>query len=260
MVPSKQPEQAANPTSPSDEGYQFIAQIDSEKTPDDFRTDPATGLRPGETKPPYGFMTLNMKFGDLQYKTLPSILDWEKGKWWDQLSKEEQEELAAVPEKDQWGSWVISGEGTPGNTRYRCYVLPTGIASEPYPDHPSMWPKKKEEKTTKTEYKAANWEKKTESKLPFGMRIRCVGCGHWFKQDDIGGHVLNTCPAVHGDDCDWAIMCECGGTCSSLDDVVKLKAGFPRPKKVEPAPEATETKPELLDDLETTPPQEVPTA
>lgn len=229
-----------------------------DKTPKDFRTDPVTGLRPGESTPPKNHVSINMKFGEMQYKILPSIEDWDKGTWWDKLNKETQKELHSIPAKDTWGCWVVSGEGTPGNYKYRCYILPTEVASDPYPDHPTMWPKKKEEKTPQ---KTSEWGKKpAENKLPFGMRIRCVGCGHWFKQDDIGGHVLNTCPAVHGADADWAIMCECGGTCNSLDDVVKIKDGFPRPKKVEKVEpvEATEPeKPNLLEALETPAAEEI---
>lgn len=201
-------------------------------------------------------MVLNMKFGELHNKTLPSTKTWNKGKWWDELSIEEKADLKSISENDKYACWVVSGEGTPGNVKYRCYICPNEIAHKTWAEHPTMWPKKKEDKKdTKTTYQS--WEKKPENKLPFGMRIRCVGCGHWFKQDDIGGHVLNTCPAVHGEDADWAIMCECGGACASLDDVAKLKPGFPRPKKIEATP--NDTKPELLDDLETKP-EEAPVA
>lgn len=65
--------------------------------------------------------------------------------------------------------------------------------------------------------------------IPHNVKMRCGGCGHWFKDDtELGGHARWCCPAINGKDSDWAVMCQC---CDHLDDVATIKPGFPRPKK-----------------------------
>lgn len=74
-------------------------------------------------------------------------------------------------------------------------------------------------------------------KLPAGMRLRCRGCGHWFKEDDLKPHAENVCPGMDGNngESDWGLMCapECG--CKTLHEAVTLKPGYPKlkPKKKE---------------------------
>lgn len=221
--------------------YQFLTPHDKKK-PEDFLDNPETGLRPQEAKKPFGIVSQDLRYGDMKFKVLPAEEIWESGQWLDQIDKEEQDLFTQIRDKDVFSCWVVTGEGTPGNYLYRCYLVPDTVAATMGPDHPLTWDTEKTASKTTT-----SWGKKDEHKLPFGMRYQCVGCGHWFKQDDLAGHVMNTCPGVH-EGSNWAIMCECGSTCTSLDAVSVCKPGFPRKKQETEAPEE---KPEMLTDLET---------
>lgn len=188
-----------------------------DKTPKDYMTG-ADGKRPGETKPPNGEMTSDLSYGSIQGVSLPPRSIWKEGKYLDgNWTKQSDKE---------YRTWVISGEGTPGNYLIRRYVLPSEIATDPNPDHPTDWPK--------GPGKGSATAKKTTTSapsLPVGIRFRCPGCGHWYRESDLAGHA-KVCPGQEGGSADWAIACEC---CDSLDDTAKCKQGFPRKKPEAPA-------------------------
>ena len=215
--------------------------------PKDFFTNKQTGLRPNEQKPPEGVMVLDLTTNNQQCN-LPTVTIWEAGEWLVSMDDDEQELI----KKDAYlngksamflhNVYVVSGEGTPGNYKWRAYRLPEEQAGYLEPKHPMDWPKKPGglfpiggTKTTTTT--------QSTHKLPYGIRFVCPGCGHWYDEMDLASHVNNCCPGSEGEDVTWALKCEC---CSSLDDTVKIKPGFPKgaaaekaAKKDDPAPAVT---------------------
>lgn len=246
----------------------------------DFYSDAVTGMRPGETREPFGAVTVNLQSHVGQYDCLPPLAAWQQGMWlWDaifepgfrftELPPHTQKELkeamedplfsgsGKVPEKF-FPHYIVTGEGTPSNSVYRIYILPKDLASAGDPKHPMMWPER---------YKAMSWGSSTggggygkpapgttlkppnavqlpppvKVSLPASMRTRCGGCGHWWAIDDLVKHT-NVCPGVKGqEESDMAMMCDTRCGCDSLDEAARCKPGFPRPKaKVEEAVETAE--------------------
>jgi len=167
---------------------------------------------------------------------IPPLLTWKEGDWWDdEIHGKKIPEHQWPVERDRYDAFVVSGEGTPGDWVFRIYVLPEEVSRHDLednnlPKHPEMWPKALKDKLkgqTASSYSSySSWSSgttTTKSSMPYGLRIVCVHCGHWFEADDISGH-LQCCPTVQGMS-DWALKCEC---CASMDDTVKVKPGFPR--------------------------------
>lgn len=237
------------------------------KVPTDYQTNKTTGLRKDMTMKPVGVVKHNLRTG-IGGAVLPPLITWKAGKYLTELSKEGQDTFGKyVNDWEEFDAFVVTGEFTPGNYLARIYVLPKDISTSHEPDHPADWPEKLRKGNAVTSYnqeasgvswKTAsekNWSvgggysgysgysystpkpsgvsgiKSTEAKLPFGVRIRCGGCGHWFKMDDLSSHAEYCCPGINGEDSDWAFQCEC---CNTLDQVQTVKPGFPRPKKEEP--------------------------
>lgn len=249
-------------------GYMYS--YSKEKNPYDFITNEATGRRPEMISPPSGFIFSSLEDG-IEYSTIPPLPVWKDGVW---LSDFEDCDFGGnhtsirPKQSEEFDVWVTSGEGTPGNFVWRMYKLPMEMSRsilnrDLTPRHPMLWPTKMKTKSipptatqggyvgastwgnyggTGTQSKAA-WQTTTKEKdsgLPFGVRIRCTKCGHWFKTDDLVGHV-QCCPAVN-EFSDWAIACEC---CRSLDLTATVKPGFPRATTVtEPEPAEPETEEE----------------
>jgi len=243
----------------TDDGHRFPQGLNTRK-PEDFLTDPATGMRSGEQTKPNGTIVIDLKHSkDLEHKTIVPFAVWDKGEWFQDLKPDIREMVTNVPEKDEFNTFVCSGEGTPGNYMFRCYVLPADIAGQAIPEHPTKWlPDKYDWAKNNTESRSGwggGWSKKddksyTSSSLPLGLKIRCLGCGHWYSERDLKDHVQNCCPAVNGEDGDWAMACAC---CESLDNTAKTKPGFPRKMKA-PTPAAEVQDPEpVIAGFETSP-------
>lgn len=239
----------------------------------DFLTDPKTGLRQGQKEPPKGAQVTGMDNGLSSWQDIVPLWIWNKGQWLSDLLKEGtgfdindlpeyfrtkcREALKKADGKgipaDLFPYWVTSGEGSTGNYLYRVYKLPDEIAGNTYPKHPVLWPKHIKRGTYSSSssgglysggssYSSSSSSKSSDSGLPIGVRIRCGGCGHWFKTSDLPGHA-QVCGK--GDEADWAMMCadECG--CKTLDEASIPKPGFPRPsvaKKEEEKKEPSATK------------------
>jgi hypothetical protein len=239
-------------------GYMFS--YSKEKNPYDFMNNPETGLRPEMVSPPKSFAYTKLDNG-IEYATIPPLAIWKDGHWFNDMDDIDYGDTYAAmrPRKDeQYDVWVTSGEGTPGNLEWRMYLLPmemsrANLLANHMPKHPMMWPKKIKEKRTAayskptTKGSGSSWDdwkgssstkKKDDIGLPMGTRIRCIKCGHWFRQDDLPGHV-HCCPSVN-EFSDWAIKCEC---CFSMDDTAKVKEGYPREMVAVPVVE-----PEAQDD------------
>lgn len=201
------------------DGARFWTDMD---LPEHYQADPKTGLRPGQKDKPSG--TVLVRLQSYNHATSSTILPtrkmWRKGKW-----------LSSKPDmagSDEYCTWIVDADGTPGNYRERHYVLPTDIATEAeIPKHPADWPKPSGESSW---WKGTGGSKSVGTKpkssgLPFGIRFRCPGCGHWYKESDLQGHA-SCCPKSEGGEAQWAIACEC---CESLDDTAKCKPGYPLP-------------------------------
>ena len=230
----------------TDDGHRFPDSLKNKK-PEDFLVDPSTGTRPGEKQTPHGTIVIDLRHSkDLEHKTIVPFAVWDKGEWFQDLKPDIREMVTNVPEKEEYNTFVCSGECTPGNYQFRCYILPNDVAGQAIPEHPTKWLPDKYDWTKNSGSTGSSrsgswggWSKKDEksyssSVLPYGLKIRCLGCGHWYSEKDLKDHVQNCCPAVNGEDGDWAMECAC---CSSLDDTAKTKPGFPRKMKAPPAPE-----------------------
>jgi hypothetical protein len=207
------------------------------KTPKDYLSDPETGLRPNETSKPERIakVYLDNSYTEPKERILPPLEIWHGGVWFEDLEEPIKKEMGYLQEGDKFATWVVSGEATPGNYAYRAYILPVEEAAHTKPRHPLMWPKKSKDSGWKSTTSTKLPAKEKGMGLPFGLRIRCIGCGHWYNQNDVATHVNNCCPATNGNDNDWAMECLC---CESLDQTNKLKEGFPK-KPPEPKPAET---------------------
>lgn len=194
------------------------------KTPADYMTDPDTGLRPGEDKKPHGTITVDLAMG-ISGRTIPPESVWDKGEW-DSLTNEKG--------NASFYTWIVDGEGTPGNYEKRMYLCPEEVATEMQPRHPSKWTKKLREQGGKAPWKSL-WDTgkgsskssgSSSSGLPWGLRIRCPGCGHFFKNSDLADHAqAGACAAVQAKPAMWVIECECHR--GDLQAAATVLEGFP---------------------------------
>jgi len=154
------------------------------------------GLRPNETREPHGTMYVDLSKGT-SGRVIPPRFIWKEG------------HFRGNSDRD-FRIWVTSGEATPGNYEERHYELPTSIAAQSEPDHPEDWPKSLKDGASSSSSSSWGWGggSKRDS-LPWGLRIRCPGCGHFFKENDLKDHVNSACPAKQGDMVMWIIECEC---------------------------------------------------
>lgn len=223
-------------------GYHFM--YDNEKNPYDYITNPETGLRPGTNVKPTAVTVHYLNEDGVEGSTIPPLAIWKQGEWLSDMAPDVLPKTGVYPKEDcVFDTWVTSGEGTPGNMQYRMYVLPheisrTNLQQGQIPKHPQMWPRKLKERPKWTGY-GSGWssyggtsKKSSPDKLPYGIRIRCTKCGHWFQSDDLVTHV-QCCPQVN-EFTDWAIKCEC---CTSMDLTATVKEGFPRAFYGGPKPE-----------------------
>ena len=227
----------------------FVFQFNKEKNPYDFLTDEKTGKRPGENGPPNGFTTVDLRQG-IEGLTLPPLAIWTTGMWGNEIPITMLEEFTTQPKAKEFEAWITTGEGTPSNFKWRIHILPEKLASVVTPKHPLTWPPEYKQKPSQS---YQNWSGYTKyapqpkkqtaatapvSTLPVGIRFRCPGCGHWWKESTLAPHSTSCCPGLNGGESDWAIMCEC---CLTLDEVATIKPGFPRKPKVK---DTTEKEPE----------------
>lgn len=237
-----------NPKDPMLNGYvppQYGAQ-DKPMTPYDFLTDPNTGKRKGVgyagAATPSGSAVSDLSKGIPTYATLPPLAVWRLGEWLEDIVMEDWPKTTdRMDADDRHGVYVTSGEGTPGNYEYRLYHLPLGVQNQPRPKHPLMWPKKLKEYISPNTAKPSDLWKDLKPPapatpaapkapaLPAGVRFRCTGCGHWFKETDLKGHSM-VCPTKQGGFNDWAIMCDPACGCTTLHQVSQVMPGFPRPE------------------------------
>lgn len=226
-----------------------------DKTPEDYMANPETGIRPGDQKQPWGVAKTDITKG-IEGATIPGMAVWEAGKWCSDLSDKARGFFATVTEKEEWATWCVSGEGTPGNYAFRAYVLPKDLATSQFPRHPSQWPDNIKKGRAATSYahghpspygqgygtgyggQGVQGGYKTPAApakpaapkapaMPASLRIRCSGCGHWFKMDDLPRHAEWACPGINGEG-DWAMMCDSACGCSTLHEAASVKPGFPR--------------------------------
>lgn len=244
-------------------GYQFT--YSAEKNPYDFITNLDTGMRPDAFSKPSGVMATDLRPG-INGVTIPPLQTWKEGQWLCELDEgyfgDGSTTYSGIPTAyDPFDTWVVDAEGTPGNLRWRAYMLPEEISrlnlsTSQIPKHPMMWNKKLKDGTKKdwTAHTGSgysyggSWDgwKTSDTKsttttaakgtgtLPAGTRIRCTSCGHWFRVDDLDGHI-QCCPQVN-QFTDWAIKCEC---CASMDDTATVKEGYPRDFHAGPSPDTT---------------------
>ncbi len=217
-------------------GYQF--QVEKGSTPYDHMPN-EDGLRGNARTKPSGMIRHDLSNGIPDYATLPPLAIWRRGIWFDELTKKQQEAFPTVRGPEERSSWIVPGEGTPGNYLFRVYLCPDEIADRPFPHHPIMWPQKLKQaapparmgfsQPTPLPPATSLPPVQRAPSLPANIRFRC-SCGHWWKEFDLPKHKMNCCPADNANgESDWAIMCEC---CTTLDEVSRCKPGFPRPKAV----------------------------
>jgi hypothetical protein len=240
---SRSPEEKAKELEKRMDGAFFTT---SEKTPIAFMPDKVTGLRPGETRQPT--MEIKHKLDTstgISGITLPPRSIWKQGKYLSDLLPKGQEHT-----DEEWRTWVVPGEGTPGNFKHRLYLLPKGIAKNPEPDHPadwSEWYKKGQGNKPVSQgssygysgsYGGGTWKQQPKqqasSGLPKGTVIRCTGCGHFFDMDDLKIHGQSgVCPSEQGDMVLFVMPCECHpddpiGTATLMDGFPVKKAEQPK--------------------------------
>lgn len=238
-------------TSPSDPMLVGYFMHDKSKTPYDYLTDPETGIRPNAGGIPQGFVKVDLTRG-IDGVVLPPLAIWNRGEW--ALAMEGPEKKALAGARLSYDDWVVPGEGTPGNYEWRVYTLPSSISALENPKHPGLWLHHQKkgwsnwsgQKTgTATPTKTGSYSDYSQgATLPAGIRFRCPGCGHWWKESTLAPHSTSCCPGLNGGTSDWAILCEC---CLTLDEVATCKPGFPRKPNVvekevsqEPEPEPAE--------------------
>lgn len=228
--------------------------------PEDYFPDEETGLRPKEKVKAAGVTKTFIDKGIPTHTILPPIEVWERGTWFVLMNDDQQKALANIVGSDSWESWIVNGEGTPGNFLARIYVVNSDAAADVECDHPLNWPEKHKKPpgstttmgfsqptgggysgggytgyggsptyaTGQSSTKPSTPKPVSAPALPAGIRFRCE-CGHWFKEAGLAPHRSHCCPAKEESrEADWAILCEC---CLTLDQVAACKPGFPRPKK-----------------------------
>jgi hypothetical protein len=191
-----------------------------------------------EMKKPWGNAVTDLTTG-LKDKILPPRSIWVEGHW----------------KGDKGASyyvWVVSGEGTPGSYKDREYRLPSLIVEEAVPApsiprHPADWPDDLKKGTSLIgSYSGSSFTgggTSSKNSLPYGLRIRCPGCGHFFKEDALATHVkAEACAAVQPEPAMWVVPCECH---DDLQESAKVMPGFPhksaKPVATTPTPVAPDT-------------------
>jgi hypothetical protein len=198
------------------------------KTPADYMTG-ESGYRPDTPNmKPSGTIFTDLRYG-IKDKIIPPKKIWDNGDW-----------KSLISTHNGWDVWVVSGEGSPGNYLFREYRLPHQLTSGMHPRHPSLWSKKMKEegegkpKTTTGGGSGTSWgSQDTGPKLPLGLRVRCTGCGHFFKVDDLPAHAKNACPATQDPPIMWIIRCECH---EGLLEATEILEGFPYKPPETPKP------------------------
>lgn len=230
------------------DGAHFVGQ--GNRTPADFMTQ-EDGKRPNETKEPWGEVHIDLTNG-VEGRTIVSKTAWNDGEW-------QTAALNAVG----WDEWVVTGEGSPGNYLRRIYKIPKEEAEKPRPRHPSQWPKTMREGK---KYSGSTWSdskykgtapSSVGSGLPWELRIRCVGCGHFFKTGDLADHAKYACAATQEPPVLWVMPCSCHP--NDLQVAASVLEGFPTtpPQAAQAAPDTSgeqeqgEPKPEgeMVEDL-----------
>ena len=117
--------------------FRFPSQRD--KIPEDFIADPKTGLRPGERQKPSGVTKTFIDKGFTEWTAFPPVEVWDRGVWFVMLTEEQQKALGTTVGANAWETWVVNGEGSPGNFLMRLYVVNDIIAAEVEPLHPMLW-------------------------------------------------------------------------------------------------------------------------
>jgi hypothetical protein len=216
------------------DGASYPSTFDKDKTPADFMNGP-DGLRQGSytsssKQKPWGSTFTDLSEG-IKGKTIPPRSIWKEGHW-------------KGFNGDDWYIWVVDGQGTPGNYEKREYRLPHAAASKGDPDHPADWSKKLREegdgkpKTYGSGSSGSSGSYSTGPTVPLGMRVRCVGCGHFYRMDDLAGHVKTACPAVQMEEMgyvNFVMECACH---EDLQDAAAMVPGWtsllpPKPKPEE---------------------------
>jgi len=188
------------------------------------------GVSGSGKRKPWGTAVANLKDG-IADKIIPPRSIWVKGDW-----KGDRGEA--------YYTWVVSGEGTPGSYLEREYRIPDQISKEMVPAHPADWPQHLQKKKGGFGFSGASSSGasssllggKSSGHLPLGLRIRCPGCGHFFKDSDLATHAKSqACAAVQDDPAMWVIECECHP--GDLQIAATCLEGFPLPKpEPKPAP------------------------
>lgn len=226
-------------------GYQFGTQY-AGKTPLDFM-DKEDGTRPGANQgygwptrdaKPSGCAVVDLTGGLKQWHVIPPVAIWKRGKWFDTLDKKVQDTIR-VDAWDERETWVVSGQGTPGNYILRAYTVPVKVAEYQECAHPSHWSRKQKEEgdgkglVVSTPAKSTPVSPPKPPPLPANIHFRCPGCGHWFGSETrYAGHSTHCCPGSANWDAeygsDWVLECEC---CDTFHETAVCLPGFPRPKK-----------------------------
>jgi hypothetical protein len=224
------------------DGYQFGTGY-ADLTPIDFLTD-EKGFRPASPGfKPSGASNTDLSSGIESWHNIPPVEIWDKGRWFEDLTQEAKKTFA-ISRVDEHYTWIVPGEGTPGNFLLRSYILPRTVASIETPPHPSVWTQTEKQKgngkptTTSKTSTYAHWGTSQSSQapaMPAGITFRCTGCGHWFDSETkLASHATHCCPGSENwgeDGADWVIDCKC---CLTYDETAKCKPGYPRSKKDKP--------------------------
>lgn len=180
----------------------------------------ADGLRPGQTKEPFGEVLVDLSNG-IAGRVIPPKWAWDLGEW-----KTDQTKSA------DWDIWSVTGEGSPGNYLRRQFRVPTEEASKPKPRHPSQWPKSLREARPQKKYGGDSYQSgsgssysTSKASLPWELRFRCPGCGHFYKNSDLADHVKNACPATQEHPVMWIMQCVCHP--DDLLAATEVLEGFP---------------------------------
>jgi len=232
-------------------GYQFGSMYKTE-TPLDFMDSPETGLRPKSLgKKPEGFTTVDISNGIKDWHVIPPVAIWERGLWFDSLKPEDRKGFR-VDDWDVRQTYLVPGEGTPGNYAIRLYIVPTKIAEQQECKHPLQWTKfQRDQGDNKapslgmggsytgwgggyTPAKTTTPVKPKPPPMPSGIVMRCLGCGHWFDgETKLAGHATHCCPgSKNWEDergADWVLPCKC---CLTWDETAICKPGYPVAPKV----------------------------
>lgn len=234
---------AAAPPDPLDGGSFGAGGLQPGKTWLDYTDDPERpGYRLGvSTQQISGKTTIDLTRGIRDSHVIPPKGIWERGQWKNKN-----------PSADDGNEWVVSGQGTPGNWEFRIYQVPPHMSFEAEPPHPSKWKKADREvrpyetssawlpKPAQSQYQSSQpWKSAPQPKkittassgLPNSVRMLCIGCGHYFKVDDLVDHAkTGVCPSQQGEIVNIVQPCAC---CLSIFESATVREGFPKKKPEE---------------------------